>query len=164
MIGIFYGSTTGKTQEICEKIAAKLGDCELFDVAKAKKEDLARFKNLILASATYGDGDLQTDWEDFAKDCSSDDFAGKVVAIVGLGDQDTYSDTFGDSIWLLAELAQKATLIGQTKNENYEFSGSRALKNGEFMGLLIDEDNQSEQTEARIAAWVESVRGKFARG
>ena len=114
-IGIFYGSTTGRTQEIVEAAASKLGNCELIDVAKASKEDLAKYNNLILAASTYGDGDLQTDWEDFATNLSEDDFAGKIVAIIGLGDQDSYSDTFCDSIGLLANIAKKATIIGKTK-------------------------------------------------
>ena len=72
-IGIFYGSTTGKTQEIAEAISSKLQNCELIDVSKANKEDLTRFDNLILATSTYGDGELQTDWEDFATKLSEDD-------------------------------------------------------------------------------------------
>ena len=83
-IGIFYGSTTGRTQEISEAVSDKLGNCELIDVAKASKEDIAKFDNLILAASTYGDGELQTDWEDFAAKLSDDDFAGKVVAKSGL--------------------------------------------------------------------------------
>ena len=160
-IGIFYGSTTGNTQTIAEAIASKLGDCELIDVSKAKKEDLAKYENLILASSTYGDGELQTDWEDFASSLSEDDFAGKVVAIVGLGDQDSYSDTFCDSIALLADLAKKATIIGKTKNENYDFQESKGLSGDEFLGLALDEDNQSDLTSDRLNAWIESIKGSF---
>ena len=69
-IGIFYGSTTGRTQEIAEAVAEKLGNCDLIDVSNAKKDDLSKYSNLILASSTYGDGDLQSDWEDFAGNLS----------------------------------------------------------------------------------------------
>ncbi|RDU58535.1 flavodoxin [Helicobacter sp. MIT 99-5507] len=160
-IGIFYGSTTGKTQEIAEAISSKLQNCELIDVAKAKKEDLAKFDNLILAASTYGDGELQTDWEDFAANLSEDDFAQKTIAIVGLGDQDSYGDTFCDSIFLLAELAKKATIIGKTKNENYDFQASKGLVGDEFLGLALDEENQSDLTSDRLNAWIDSIKDSF---
>lgn len=160
-IGVFYGSTTGRTQEIAENIAEKLGNCDLIDVSNASKDDIAKYSNLILASSTYGDGDLQSDWEDFAGKLSADDFAGKTVAIVGLGDQDGYSDTFCDSIGLLADLAKNATIIGKTKNEGYDFSESKGLKDGEFLGLAIDDDNQSDLSAGRIEKWVNDIKGKF---
>lgn len=160
-IGIFYGSTTGRTQEIAEAVAEKLGNCDLVDVSNASKDDLSKYNNLILASSTYGDGDLQSDWEDFAGNLSPDDFSGKIVAILGLGDQDGYSDTFCDSIGLLAQLAQKATIIGRTKNENYDFSESKSVSGDEFLGLAIDDDNQSDLTAQRIEKWVNDIKGKF---
>lgn len=160
-IGIFYGSTTGHTQEIAEAIASKLDNSELIDVSKAKKDDIVKYNNLILAASTYGDGDLQTDWEDFAENLSEDDFSGKVVAIVGLGDQDSYSDSFCDSIGLLADLAKKATIIGKTKNENYDFQASKGLAGDEFLGLALDEDNQSDLTSERLNAWIEDIKTKF---
>lgn len=160
-IGIFYGTTTGNTQEIAESIASKLGNCDLIDVAKASKDDIGKYSNLILAASTYGDGDLQTDWEDFAANLTQDMFSGKIVAIVGLGDQDGYGDTFCDSIGILAELAKNATIIGKTKNENYDFQASKALSGDEFLGLAIDEDNQSDLSAARLDAWISDIKGKF---
>ena len=46
-IGLFYGSDSGNTQKVEEKIAQKLQNVEIFDVAKANKEELKGFKNLI---------------------------------------------------------------------------------------------------------------------
>lgn len=160
-IGIFYGSTTGRTQEIAESIAEKLGNCDLIDVANASKDDIAKYNNLILASSTYGDGDLQSDWEDFATNLSEDDFNGKVVAIVGLGDQEGYADTFCDCIGLLANLAKNATIIGKTSNENYNFTESKGISGNEFLGLAIDDDNQSDLSDGRITHWIESIKDKF---
>ena len=164
-IGVFYGSTTGHTQEVVENVVSKLNDAglevDIFDVSKASKDDLVKYENLILASSTYGDGDLQTDWEDFANNLCEDSFENKVVAIIGLGDQDSYSDTFCDAIGILANLAKKATLVGKTKNSGYEFESSKSLEGDEFLGLVIDEDNQSDLTEERIANWVNEVKDKF---
>lgn len=161
-IGIFYGSTTGNTQNIAEFIASKLGNCDVFDVSKASKEDLNNYKNLILASSTYGDGELQTDWDDFSSTLSEDDFVDKIVAIVGIGDQDAYSDTFCDAIGILATLASKATIIGVTKNDGYNFEASKSLDGDNFLGLALDEDNQSDLTTARLESWIKSIEGKFA--
>lgn len=164
-VGVFYGSTTGHTQEVVENVVSKLNDAglevDVFDVSKASKDDLVKYENLILASSTYGDGDLQTDWEDFANNLCEDTFENKVVAIIGLGDQDSYSDTFCDAIGILANLAKKATLVGKTKNSDYEFESSKSLEGDEFLGLVIDEDNQSDLTEERIANWVNEVKDKF---
>ena len=164
-VGVFYGSTTGHTQEVVENVVSKLNDAgletDIFDVSKASKDDLVKYENLILASSTYGDGDLQTDWEDFANNLCEDSFENKVVAIIGLGDQDSYSDTFCDAIGILANLAKKATLVGKTKNSGYEFESSKSLEGDEFLGLVIDEDNQSDLTEERIANWVNEVKDKF---
>lgn len=161
-VGIFYGSDSGNTQTICEKIASKLGDTELIDVAKASKEQLQSFDNLILASSTYGSGDLQTDWEDFIGSLSEADFAGKTIALVGLGDQDTYSDTFCDSLYHLYDKAKGGKIIGQTSVDGYTFDDSKAIEGGKFVGLAIDEDNQDDLTESRLETWVNEIKSQFA--
>ena len=59
-IGIFYGSSTGTTEDIAKRIAAKLGvdASNLYDVAKASPSDLAGYEVLILGSSTWGTGDF----------------------------------------------------------------------------------------------------------
>ena len=49
-IGIFYGSSTGTTEDIAKRIAAKLGvdASNLYDVAKASPSDLGNYEALIL--------------------------------------------------------------------------------------------------------------------
>ncbi|PAF53419.1 flavodoxin [Helicobacter sp. 13S00482-2] len=163
-VGIFYGSDSGNTQTICEKIADKLGkeNTELIDVAKASKDQLLGFDNLILASSTYGSGDLQTDWEDFIGSLDEADFSGKTVALVGLGDQDTYSDTFCDALYHLYDKAKGGKLIGQTSTDGYTFDDSKGVDGGKFVGLAIDEDNQDDMTDSRIDAWVSQIKSNFA--
>lgn len=163
-VGIFYGSDSSNTQKVCESIADKLlrVNVELIDVAKASKDQLLGFDNLILASSTYGSGDLQTDWEDFIGSLSEEDFSGKTVALVGLGDQDTYSDTFCDALYHLYDKAKGGKLIGQTSTDGYTFDDSKAVDGGKFVGLAIDEDNQDDMTESRIDAWVSDIKSKFA--
>lgn len=84
-IGIFYGSSTGTTEDIAKRIAAKLGvdASNLYDVAKASPSDLVGYEVLILGSSTWGTGDLQDDWYDFLAKIKKLDLSGKFVAIFG---------------------------------------------------------------------------------
>jgi flavodoxin I len=38
---------------------------------------------------------------------------------------------------------------------------SIAVKNGKFVGLALDEDNQSELTNQRIKIWVSQLKAEF---
>ena len=161
-IGIFYGSDGGNTKGVAEKLASALGNAELIDVANASKEQLAGFKNLVLLTPTYGSGDLQSDWDDFLGTLGDGDFAGETIGLVGLGDQDTYSDTFADGISHIYAKAKAGNIIGQTSTDGYEFSDSQSVVDGKFVGLVIDEDNQDDKTADRISSWVDSIKGSFA--
>ena len=55
-VGIFFGTTGGKTQEVVDILAAQLGDAQVFDVANGVDE-MEMFDNIILASPTYGMGE-----------------------------------------------------------------------------------------------------------
>lgn len=162
-IGIFYGSDSGNARDASEKIAKLLGDAEVFDVANASKEQILNFDNLILATSTYGCGELQSDWEDKISEFSEGDFSGKTVALVGIGDGDSYGDTFCDSLFYLNEKLGSAKVIGQTSSDGYEFSDSKAiLDSGEFMGLVLDYDNQEDLNEERISNWVAKITPLFS--
>ncbi|NEQ31160.1 MAG: flavodoxin FldA, partial [Leptolyngbya sp. SIO4C5] len=65
-VGLFYGSTTGKTADVAEQIQAALGGdsvVEVFDIADVAVEDLAAYQQLIIGSPTWNIGELQDDWE-----------------------------------------------------------------------------------------------------
>ncbi len=51
--------------------------------------------------------------------------------------------------------------MGQWPTEGYDFDASKAVKNGQFVGLALDEDNQSELTESRITTWVAQLKIAF---
>lgn len=158
-IGLFYGSDSGNTENIAKRIASNLEGIDIFDVAKTEKSRLLEYKNLILATPTYGSGDMQGDWEKFLETLKPEDFSNKVVALVGLGDQDTYGDTFCDGLFPIYEMVCKeGKMIGFTKTEGYEYEESRSVINGQFIGLILDEDNQEELSEQRIKEWVQSLK------
>lgn len=53
------------------------------------------------------------------------------------------------------------TTVGHWSTEGYEHEASKAIKNGKFVGLALDEDNQSEKTEERVKAWVQQLKTEF---
>ena len=162
-VGLFYGSDGGTTQEVAQRIADKLGDCEVFDVAKAKADDIKCFSNLILATPTYGSGDLQDDWDSFLSGLDEGVFAGKTIALVGVGDQEVYSDTFCNGIAAIYQkVSKQGKIIGQTSTDGYTYDDSEAVVNGKFVGLIIDEVNQEDLSNDRIQNWVNTIKGAFA--
>ena len=119
---------------------------------------------LSIACPTWNVGELQSDWESFYDDqLDNIDFSGKKVAYFGEGDQIGYPDTFQDAMGILEEKISElgGETVGYWSTEGYEFSDSKALRDGKFVGLALDEDNQSELTEERIKAWVAQLKTEF---
>ncbi|GMB93651.1 Flavodoxin FldA [Helicobacter bizzozeronii] len=161
-VGIFYGTDSGNSETISNKIAGHFGGAKVFDVSKASKADFDSFSSVILVAPTAGAGDLQSDWEEFLGTLSDSDFANKTIALVGLGDQDTYSETFAEGIFHIYEKAKAGKVVGFTSTDGYNFEGSRSVENGKFVGLILDEDNQDDLTDGRIEAWVKEVKGALS--
>lgn len=158
-IGIFYGTTTGVTEDAAKKIGEKLGGADVYNIA-GNEDKLGDYDVLILGTSTWGFGDLQDDWQTALDALSNLDLKGKKVAYFGSGDQMTFSDTYVDGMGILNETVEKkgAEIIGQTSTDGYDFSESRAVKNSKFVGLAIDEVNQSDLTDERIEAWTEELK------
>lgn len=160
-IGLFYGSTLGSAKSVAVSISREL-EVDLFDVSKGI-DGLEKYDKLILGTNTWGYGELQDDWESVKKHFEKIDFQGKKVAIYSTGDAESYGDTFVDSIGILGEIVEKkgGKLIGFTNTETYEFSESKAVREGKFMGLAIDDNNQSSLTPERTKKWIEQLKGEF---
>ncbi len=162
-IGIFYGSSTGDTEKVADIISHQFGDdATTLNVEDAKAADLEKFDVLILGTSTWEIGEMQEDWEDFIDELKKANLKDKKVAIFGLGDQEAYSESFADGAGILYKAIEgKTTIIGQWPTEGYEFDESMAAKDGQFVGLIIDEDNQKELTADRVQKWVEQVKKAF---
>ncbi len=163
-VTIIYGSTGGATGDAAQSIAEKLScETKLVDIADGSKEDFAG-ENLILGTSTWGDGDLQDDWDDFFETLDEIDFSGKTVAFYGIGDQDSYHDTFVDGMGILYEKVKEkgGAVVGDKQDiSGYDYGESRAVVDGAFVGLALDEDNQDELSEERIAAWTDGLNRVF---
>lgn len=160
---IVYGSTMGNTQNAAKQIQAQLGG-DLINVSDLTEDAIAGSDLLVLGTSTWGVGDLQDDWNEKVDLFHTTALDGKKVALFGLGDQEGYGDTFVDGMGLLyrAVKASGAQIVGMTSNEGYSYSSSEAEVDGKFAGLVLDDDNQSEMTEARITEWVASVKKEMS--
>lgn len=162
-IGIFYGSSTGNTEEVAFRLAKMLNvnDSDVHDVAHSSPSDLGKYDLLLLGSSTWGNGDLQDDWYDFIDGAESLDLAGKSIALFGCGDE-TMSNTFCDAVGILYERMQKtcARFIGKYEGGSYTFDESKAFVGGQFLGLLLDEVNEPEKTENRLEYWVARIKAE----
>jgi len=164
-IAIIFGSSTDNTKTIAESIAQKLSeeDVVLLDVANLKSGDLDNYPNLILGTSTWGLGDLQDDWDTYLSNLKNSDLNDKTVAFFGLGDSSSYSDTFVDGMGILYEAIKDKSckLIGNFPVDGYDFDDSKAVVDGLFVGVALDEDNESDKTDKRLNAWISSIQPLF---
>ena len=165
-IGLFFGTQTGNTETIAEAIQKVFGGdsvVTLHNVADVDLADFDSYSNIIIGCPTWNVGELQADWEGLYDELDDIDFNGKKVAYFGAGDQIGYADNFQDAIGILEEKISElgGTTVGYWSTEGYDFGESKALKNGKFVGLALDEDNQSELTDKRINTWVTQLKREF---
>ncbi len=165
-IRLIYGTSTGNTLYVANLIKAELGDLidSVIDVADASPDDFNAAEALILGASTWEDGQLQGDWKRFFPSLDQIDLRGKTVALFGLGDANGFSGEFVSALGSLYDkvLQRGAHVVGFWPADSYDFSHSTALADGQFVGLVIDEDNQPELTGQRVKQWVESIRPAFA--
>ena len=164
-IGIFYGTSSGNTETVAMKIYERLGSdsATVRDVAESSPADLFPFKLLILGIPTWGIGEVQDDWADFLPQLEDLDLSGKKVALFGLGDQESYPDTFADALGTLYEALQGTgcEIVGSWSTLGYEFMESSAVRNGMFTGLVLDEENQPQLTDIRVQDWLKCILPRY---
>ena len=168
-IGIFYGSTAGVTEEIAEKLVDYFDEdtCNLYNMEDDFDDfdDMLQYDYLLLGSSTWGSGEVQNDWRDPLVDMEDEkpDFTGKTVALFGAGDCGTHGENFVSALGILYDSfkAAGATIVGAVPTDGYTFNYSFAVREGKFVGLPIDEINESEKTDERIENWVKILRQHF---
>ncbi|MFV0505174.1 MAG: flavodoxin [Bacteroidales bacterium] len=162
-IGVFYGTSTGNTENVAELIAKGMG-ATTYDVADSPIGAVAECEVLILGTSTLGIGDLQDDWDDFLPKLKDADLDGKTVALFGLGDADSYPDSFVDGMGIIYNVLKDkgCTIVGAVDTEGYDYDESIAEVDGQFVGLVIDEDNESDKTNARIDSWIELIKAQIS--
>ena len=160
-IGVFYGSTTGNTEEAADEITRVLcastdeATVRAISVSGMNPEKLLDFEVLVVGCPTWDEGQLQSDWECLLRRFGELRLEGKPVALFGSGDALCYPETFQDAMGILgSELrARGARLIGSWPTDGYTFETSRGVENGRFLGLALDTDDSWSLTRSRIATW-----------
>lgn len=164
-IGLFYGTSTTKTASIAKKIKEAFGNTEidLVAVEDASEKEFESYNNIIVGVSTWFDGELPSYWDEVKPELESLNLKGKKVAVFGLGDQVKYPENFIDGVGILAQTFELvgAKVVGFTSAEGYKFECSQALRDGKFVGLAIDKENQSKLTDERVRNWVEQLKKEF---
>ena len=105
---------------------------------------------------------MQDEWEMTIDRLSTLDFNEKKVALFGLGDQKEYPESFVDGLGTLyCRLPEKSCVVGFWPVEGYDFYFSLADRDGQFVGLALDDHNQEDLSDERISKWVEQLKTEF---
>lgn len=165
-LGIFYSTTSGKTQEAAELLKEALGDlaAEPQDIGDVTVPDLLKYDGIFVGAPTWNTGATEqrsgTAWDEVLDDIRGTDMSKSKVAVFGLGDSVSYGDYYCDAMEELysAFKTAGATMHGMWPTEGYLHSESEAeIEPGKFCGLALDEDNQDDLTQPRIKQWSAQV-------
>lgn len=160
-IGLFYGTNTDYTRLVIDQMTEEFETVApdlltIHNIADTPVEKMLAYDTLIIGCPTWNVGQLQEDWDVAYSQLDDLDMSGKKIAIFGLGDQYDYPDNFCDAIGILGRkfIDQGAELVGFTSTDSYEFSYSLGVKDGQFLGLALDEMNESGRTPERLTDWI----------
>lgn len=156
---IIYGSSTGTCESIAVKIASKLG-LKAINITDVDDAIIYDHQNLILGTSTWRTGDMQDDWYDGVKLLKHVGLKGKIVALFGCGDSQSYPNTFCGGLKELYDAAVEAgaIILDGVSTDGYTYDDSEAVDGGRFLGLVLDEINEDDKTETRIDAWIEKIK------
>merc|ERR1719335_619428 len=164
-VGLFFGTQTGKTEDVASAVGEATG-VGAEDIGEKSAADLAGYDGLIVGLPTWNTGaDSErsgTAWDEYLEEIKTLDLCGKPVAVFGVGDSIGYGDNFCDAIEELHNTFQAAgaKMIGYVDASGYNFVESKSNKGGKFLGLPCDQDNEDDQSEGRVAAWVEQIKSE----
>jgi len=164
-IAIIYSFNTVKSQNAAKKIVAEFEENQI-DMLNAEEitgDSFKKYDNFILSLPTWFDGELPNYWDEFVPEFEDLALKGKTFALFGLGDQKGYPENFGDALGIIAELIENGggKIIGSTSPKTYTFENSMALRDEEFVGLLLDQENQAKLSAKRIKDWVAEIKKIF---
>lgn len=151
----------GTTEALAKQIAQKLNvpSADIYNVAEVSADQVMDYDLLLFGSSTWGAGDLQDDWYGFVDQLKNKDLTGKRVAFFGCGDSASYPDTFCDALSVLYDdlSGTGCVFVGAYVPEDYTVTDSAVCRDGKFIGLAVDDVNESDKTEDRIDAWIANL-------
>ncbi|HSG68129.1 MAG TPA: flavodoxin [Bacteroidales bacterium] len=166
---LIYWPKKGNVENTAAKIAALFGEGNI-DVFTISSVDTAKLKDyglLIFGGSTIGADNWEdthtTKWYNFFAEVKKLDLSGKLGAIYGLGDQILYPEHFVDGMATIRDELSPTGIdfIGAWPTEGYEHTDSKSVEGEYFIGLALDDDQQPELSEDRIAKWVETLQARL---
>lgn len=170
-VGIFYAPSGGSVQKVARQIKQKLADLQpdMQVVSDIVPLQLLDYHNLVLVCSTLGRNTWEMEqkdpWSSFLPKMLRIRLDGRKVALVGLGDHVSYPNNFVDGMGILGQTVEEigGKLIGATPTRDYIFNDSRALRDGKFIGLPLDEDYEADKTEERLNGWISNILQEITR-
>lgn len=170
-VGIFYAPSGGSVQKVARQIKQKLAEVQpdMQVISDIVPLQLLDYHNLILVCSTLGRNTWEMEqkdpWSSFLPNMLRIRLDGRKVALVGLGDHVSYPNNFVDGMGILGQTVEEigGKLIGATPTRDYIFNDSRALRDGKFIGLPLDEDYEAEKTEERLNGWISNILQEITR-
>lgn len=169
-VAIIYWPKEGNAEASARKIYSQFeeSNTDLMDISMVKASDLNKYDLIIIGGSTVGaeiweEAKPNNKWNVFFKSLDEINLEGKKVALFGLGDQVLYPNNFVDGLTVIRDEIKKrrADIIGAWATEGYSFTDSTAIENGKFLGLALDEDNESDLTNLRIEEWLAQLKSEM---
>jgi len=175
-IGIFFGTSTGNTEEVAEMISNEFGSdiasapIDIDSVGDNLAEEFSKYDALIVGTPTWNTGaDTErsgTAWDELYYgpefDACVDILKNKPVAVFGCGDSDGYADNYCDAMGEIHDVFLErgnAKMLGYVSDlEDYEHEESKAQREDHFVGLALDQVNFDDLTPDRITNWVTQLK------
>ncbi len=142
---IFYGTTTGNTEVVAQKIADELNaadkSAELKNETEITPKIVNSYDTLIIGSSTWDDGQLQSDMAEFIEKMAAENpsLTDKKVAIFALGDAS------------YPEFCASAELLEQ------------AFKNTNIIKPILKMDGfpDMEENQTQLKIWLKKIIAKL---
>ena len=123
-IKLVYASLTGNTEMLSDLIIEKFEEQKDLQIEKLFIEDMVDFDFLddadafIVATYTYGEGDLPEEMEEFFEEIGQKDYSGKIYGVIGTGD--TIYDEYCACVDQFNEQIAKTGATNPTENLKIE--------------------------------------------
>jgi len=157
-VGIYYSTQTGNTETVAGYISEAAG-VDIVDIGDAADDEITALDSIIVGAPTWHTDQEEersgTEWDTWLYSTLPNiDVSGKNVAVFGVGDQASYAEYYCDAAGELYDLFEAAgcKMMGFTSTDGYDHDSSKAERDGKFIGLMCDEDNQDDMSEDRAVS------------
>ena len=166
---LIYWPKKGNVENTAAKMAAYFDkdSIDVFTISELDVNKLPEYDFIIVGGSTIGADNWEdthtTKWYSFFESLKTITLKGKKFAIYGLGDQILYPEHFVDGMSIIRDEFTRtgAEIIGAWPAEGYEHTDSKSQEGDHFIGLALDDDQQSELSNGRIEKWIGNLKAEL---